>query len=101
MSSEEIENILQGVQVGDVKDFDAHILRAAFANVTARAEGAEAALAAARAEGVAAERAAVVACLHGGADAHSGFGRWVVAVALRDHAAHIEAGRHVRPVEGA
>jgi hypothetical protein len=41
MSSEEIEDILQGVQVGDVKDFDAHILRAVFANVTARAEAAE------------------------------------------------------------
>jgi hypothetical protein len=66
-----------------------------------RAEAAEAALATARAEGAAAERAAVVACLHGGADTHSGFGRSVVAVALRDHAAYIEAGAHVRPVEGA
>jgi aminopeptidase N len=61
----------------------------------------EAALATARAEGAAAERAAVVACLHGGADAHSGFGRSVVAVALRDHVAYIEAGAHVRAVEGA
>ena len=51
MSSKGIEDILQGVQVGDVKDFDAHILRAAFANVTARAEAAEAALATARVEG--------------------------------------------------
>jgi hypothetical protein len=67
----------------------------------ARAEAAEAALATAQAEGAAAERAAVVACLHGGADAHSGFGRSVVAVALRDHVAYIEAGAHVRAVEGA
>ncbi len=50
MSGEEIEDILQGVQVGDVKDFDAHVLRAAFADVVARAEAAEAALATARAE---------------------------------------------------
>jgi hypothetical protein len=71
------------------------------AALRARAEAAEAAVATARAEGAAAERAAVVACLHGGADAHSGFGRSVVAVALRDHAAYIEAGAHVRPAEGA
>jgi hypothetical protein len=50
MNSEEIKDILKGVQVGDVKDFDARFLRAAFAHVTARAEAAEAALATARAE---------------------------------------------------
>jgi hypothetical protein len=76
-------------------------LRAEVEYQRARAEAAEAAVATARAEGAAAERAAVVACLHGGADAHSGFGRSVVAVALRDHVAYIEAGAHVRAVEGA
>lgn len=42
MTPEEIEAILQGLQVGDVRGFDAHVLRAAFADVVARAEAAEA-----------------------------------------------------------
>jgi len=67
MNPEGIEDILQGVQVGDVKDFDAHILRAVFANVTARAEAAEAERDAALADVAAAEyrgyRLGVAACL--------------------------------------
>ena len=65
----------------------------------ARAEAAEAALATARAEGAAAERAAVLAFLHGGADTHAGIGSPTAAAVLRDHGAHIAAGAHVRPVE--
>jgi hypothetical protein len=67
----------------------------------ARAEAAEAALATARAEGAAAERAAVVAFLHGGADTHAGIGSPAAAAVLRNHAAYIAIGEHVRPVESA
>jgi hypothetical protein len=56
-------------------------------------------LATARAEGAAAERAAVLAALHGGADTHTGIGSTVAAAVLRDHAAYIAAGAHVRPLE--
>jgi hypothetical protein len=67
----------------------------------ARAEAAEAALATARAEGAAAEREAVVAFLRGGADTHAGIGSPAAAAVLRNHAAYIAAGAHVRHVEGA
>jgi hypothetical protein len=88
----------------------------------ARAEAAEAALATARAEGAAAERAAVVvemkareaaalarsgaaqeeSCEAGCDDwDEAGLADWGAAEALRDLAAYIEAGAHVRPVEGA
>lgn len=76
-------------------------LRAERDALRARAEAAEAALATARAEGAAAERAAVVAFLHGGADTHAGIGSPAAAAVLRDHAAYIAIGAHVRPVEGA
>ena len=70
-----------------------------------RAEAAEAALVTARAEGAAAERADVVEWLRtGGAEALCCAGcieRGEHVVFLRARDAYIEAGAHVRPVEGA
>jgi hypothetical protein len=101
MSSEEIEDILQGVQVGDVKDFDAHILRAAFAHVTARAEAAEAALATARAEGAAAERAAVVRMLGKYRDHAEKLGLAAESVVLAEVLEVIDSEAHFDQMEGA
>jgi hypothetical protein len=67
----------------------------------ARAEAAEAALATARAEGAAAERAAVVALLHAQL-AYAAPRGWPEAVEMLEECIEdIEAGAHVRPVEGA
>ncbi len=99
MDAQEALDTLRAIVIGSAAALNGAQLRYHEAQVEVDKLRAE--LATARAEGAAAERAAVVACLHGGAGAHSGFGRSVVAVALRDHAAYIEAGAHVRPVEGA
>ena len=88
--------IANHIAVDDLPD-----LLGAVERLRARAEAAEAALATARAEGAAAERAAVVAFLHGGADTHAGIGSPAAAAVLRDHVAYIAIGAHVRPVEGA